>query len=163
MIGIMIKHSRRPQRGRPLALSLAFSLALAGCAADIIPHGTIPTEDQIAFIKPGVSTQSDVLNTLGTASTVSIFDDGVSWIYIGSHSRQVAVFEREELDRRVLVIRYGKTGVVEDVVSLTKENGADVNVVVRATPTRGKDLSLIQELLNNVGRFDSPKSSGKSK
>jgi len=138
-----------------LAAPLLLSAGLAACAPDIAPHGALPNEEQVASIKPGVTTQADVLTILGTASTVSMFDNGVSWIYIGSHSEQYAFFANKELDRRILVIRFGKADVVEDVVTLSQADGAEVKVVARATPTRGKDLSLIQELLGNVGRFES--------
>lgn len=145
---------------RTLRLSpFVVAAALAACAPDIAPHGALPTEDQIATVKPGVSVQSDVLNNLGTASTTSMFDGGLSWIYIGSHTEQYAIFANTELDRHILVIRFNKAGTVEDVVTLTKENGKDLVLVARTTPTRGKDLNLIQELLNNVGRFSSDSNS----
>lgn len=153
----MQKLSRAPAFSRFIRHAVAPLVLVAGvaaCSPDIAPHGTLPSEDQVASIKPGVSTQGDVLTTLGTASTVSIFDNGITWIYIGSHSEQYAIFANKELDRHILVIRFGKSDVVEDVVTLSQADGANVQVVARTTPTRGKDLSLIQELLNNVGRFD---------
>ena len=39
---------------------------------------------------------------------------------------------------------------------LTIEDGIVIDPVSRATPTHGRDLGLLEQLLGNIGRFDAP-------
>jgi len=42
---------------------------------------------------------------------------------------------------------------VEDVFTYTENDRREVELVSRVTPTAGNELSLIQQLFGNVGRF----------
>ena len=93
---------------------------------------------------------SAILN--GTPSAVSTFDNE-AWYYVGSRTSRFAFLEPEILERTVLVIRFDKDGIVRQVERLSKEDGRDVQVVERKTPTRGRELTILEQLIGNVGRF----------
>ncbi|WP_343031072.1 outer membrane protein assembly factor BamE [Roseospira navarrensis] len=139
--------------GTAVGLALAGGLLLGACAPDINARGNAPTEERLSQIEPGKQTRAEVAALLGTPSTTATFDDE-TWYYISGQTKQFAVFEREELARRVIAIRFGADGTVEDMRELGLADGREVDVVSRETPTLGNDLSIIEQLLGNLGRFE---------
>ena len=51
------------------------------------------------------------------------------------------------------VVNFGYDGLVQETKYYTLEDGWDVELVARETPTEGQELNLIQQLLGNIGRF----------
>ena len=68
-------------------------------------------------------------------------------------ARRTAFFEPKLLERKIVAIVFDDEGVVEDVVTYTENDKKDVELVSRVTPTAGNELSLLQQLFGNVGRF----------
>jgi len=125
---------------------------LTACADNIDPRGNAPMPDALAQIQPGRVTRSDVVALIGTPATASLFGDD-HWYYISSHFKTVAFFKPEELDRQVIVIDFDKSGTVVAVRKLGLEEGREVAMVDRVTPAPGKELSLLEQLIGNVGKF----------
>lgn len=128
-------------------------LLLVACSPDISARGNAPTEDRLGRIEPGAQTRAEVAALLGTPSTTATFDDE-TWYYISAQTTQTAIFQREELDRRVIAISFDTDGTVKEVRELGLDDGNDVAVVSRETPTLGNELSIIEQLLGNLGRFE---------
>jgi outer membrane protein assembly factor BamE (lipoprotein component of BamABCDE complex) len=129
--------------------------SMVGCSDTIDPRGNAPLPDALAQIQPGRVTRSDVVALIGTPATASLFGDD-HWYYISSHFQTIAFYSPEELDRQVIVIDFDKSGTVTAVRRLGLEDGKDVAMVPRATPAPGKELSLLEQLIGNVGKFGSP-------
>jgi outer membrane protein assembly factor BamE (lipoprotein component of BamABCDE complex) len=127
-------------------------LGLAACSDTIDPRGNAPMPDALAQIQPGRVTRSDVVALIGTPATASLFGDD-HWYYISSHFQTIAFYAPEELDRQVIVIDFDKAGTVTAVRKLGLEDGKDVAMVARTTPAPGKELSLLEQLIGNVGKF----------
>jgi outer membrane protein assembly factor BamE (lipoprotein component of BamABCDE complex) len=153
--------SGRPRQALPpmmgmtrIGLAAAVFCGLAGCTPERDVRGILPDQEQIAEITPGQTRQDDVTRIMGTPTAMATFDREI-WYYIGERTETVAFFKPEVKEHRVVVVRFDKQGVVEDVrqVDATKE-GKNVALVPRETPTKGKELTLIQQLLGNVGRFN---------
>lgn len=125
---------------------------VAACGPDVIPHGDLPQPDHLSQIEPG-RTRSDVLALLGTPSTTFNLDAD-RWYYISNQSQEYMWHHIEEVSRLVIVIDFDKKGVVTGVRKLTLKDGEDVAMVERTTPTSGNTLSLLGQLVGNVGRFD---------
>ncbi len=106
----------------------------------------------VSKINPGVHTRIDIASLLGSPSTVSTFQDS-KWYYIGQKTTQFAFFEPEILERKVLVISFDDAGYVADTRTYGIEDGKIIDPVERITPTEGRELSIIQQLLGNLGRF----------
>src|SRR3546814_12578917 len=66
----------------------------------------------------------------------------------------------EVVDRQVLVITFDETGIVEGTKTFGMADAQEIEPVERETPTEGRDLTLIQQLFGNIGRFSSPMSNG---
>ena len=44
-------------------------------------------------------------------------------------------------------------GIVQQVERLEKQDGRDIQIVDRKTPTRGKELTILEQLIGNIGKF----------
>jgi outer membrane protein assembly factor BamE (lipoprotein component of BamABCDE complex) len=133
--------------------ALAFA-ALNACTPEKDVHGVLPDKELVAEIKPGQTRQEDVTRILGTPSATATFDKE-TWYYIGERTETVAFFKPSVLEHKVIVVRFDKQGTVEDVQQVdAKKDGKDVTPVARETPTKGKELTVLQQLIGNVGRFN---------
>ena len=128
---------------------------LAACSPNLSNHGNIPDVEIVKSIRLGKSNRDQVQAMLGTPSAVATFDKE-AWYYVGSRTSQIAFWEPDLLERKVLVIRFDKKGVVQQVERIGKQDGRDVQIVDRKTPTRGKELTVLEQLLGNVGKFTGP-------
>ena len=129
------------------------ALLLAACSTNLQVRGNFPDPEVVAEIRPGVHGREEIASLLGSPSTVSSFRDDV-WFYIGQRTSQFAFMKPDVLERRVLVVSFDRSGRVAEARTLTRADGRDIDPVARETPTEGQDLSLLQQLLGNVGRFD---------
>ena len=126
----------------PVAV-LTVALSLSACEPRTAQRGAMPDVDVIAAIQPQKSTRADVERALGEET----------WMYIGEETEQLAFLERDINERSVLIIRFNKDGIVEDVESHGLEASRTVEPVERTTPTVGKKLTVIEQLMGNLNRF----------
>jgi len=147
-----LKHRRAIYKA---ALALGVSLAVCACAPRIEQRGNHPDEDQVVQINPGIDDKNHVEQLLGTPSAMSSFNDK-TWYYISKLTSQTAFFDPEVIDQEILAITFNDDNIVENMKVYGKENGQMVELVERTTPTEGNDLTLIQQLLGNLGRFNAP-------
>ena len=142
--------------GRPgrLVLSLAGAamLLLGACQSDVRVHGNMPDQEVVSEIQPGIHSRDDIANLLGSPSTVSTFEDHI-WYYIGQKSKKFAFFKPDVLERKVLVISFDGGGRVDQTKTFTLADAQDIDPVGRETPTEGRDITLLQQLFGNIGRF----------
>ncbi|HSV29475.1 MAG TPA: outer membrane protein assembly factor BamE [Candidatus Omnitrophota bacterium] len=134
------------------ALAVLLSLGAAACTPAVDQRGNLPHPDLVAQVQAGKSTRDDVLAVLGTPSTTMTYG-GESWHYISARTETKAFFEPEFKERKVLSIVFDKNGVVREITSKGLEDGREVESVERVTPTAGKDLTILEQLIGNVGRF----------
>jgi outer membrane protein assembly factor BamE (lipoprotein component of BamABCDE complex) len=134
-------------------LALVLGLGASACSPIVHTRGHMVEPERLATIQAGKSTADDVLQALGTPTSVGAFDTR-SWFYIGQVTERVAFFEPEVVERRVVAIRFEPNGVVKDVRSIDKSQGQDLEIVERATPTAGHEMGLLEQLIGNVGKFN---------
>ena len=126
---------------------------VAGCAARIDQRGNKPDEDQVVQINPGVDDKNRVAELIGTPSTISTFDDR-TWYYISKRTETTAFFDPDVTDQEVLAVNFNEDGIVESMRLYGQEDGRTIAYVDRITPTEGKELTIIQQLFGNLGRFN---------
>lgn len=133
-------------------LLLSSVLLLGACSNEIKVHGNIPDPEVLANIHPGVDNRSDVLNKLGSPSTLSTFQDNI-WYYIGSRAEQgPSIFPAEEIERSVFAVSFTPAGIVQETKLYTLEDAQEVDLVDRETPTEGRELTFIEQMLGNLWR-----------
>lgn len=134
------------------ALALAATLIAGGCTPTVDLRGNLPTPENLAQIQPGKTTREEVQLLLGTPSATATFG-GESWQYISSRTETTAFFKPELKDRKVVSIAFDRSGVVKEVTQRGLEDGIAVQSVERETPTAGKELSVLEQLVGNIGKF----------
>lgn len=143
----------KPRHARSMIAAVAaLALALAACEPRIDTHGFMPNAELVAQIEIGAQGKLEVAQVLGTPSTVATFDENI-WYYITQQSRTFAFFKPEIVDQRVLVVTFGDDELVSAIDTYTIEDGLIIDPVTRTTPTSGKQLTLVQQLFGNIGRF----------
>jgi outer membrane protein assembly factor BamE (lipoprotein component of BamABCDE complex) len=147
-------HSWR-RRGRCAVagfLLAAMGLALVACDTPVRIRGHVADPESIEAIKAGEYTQDDVLALLGTPSTVSTFDER-KWYYIGHKWTKFAFQHPEIIERSVLVLSFDDTGYVSNKQIFSLADGREIEPIDRETPTEGRDFTVMQQLLGNLGRL----------
>lgn len=140
-------------RSLMVALVGLSALALGGCAKDINARGNLPPEEAFAQLQPGQQTRQDVQQILGTPSTIGSFGDE-TWYYISALTTQYAFYSVEEIERDVFALSFDERGILQEVKTYGLDDGEDLQIVERETPTMGREFSLIEQLIGNLGRFD---------
>jgi outer membrane protein assembly factor BamE (lipoprotein component of BamABCDE complex) len=140
-----------PRLLRASAALLLVSLA-AACSPTLDQRGYVPDPVALDRIKPGGQTRGDVAELLGTPSSVTPFSDD-TWIYIQRKTATLAFFEPRVLEQNVVVVEFDDAGLVRDVRRYTLEDGKVIDPVSRKTPAPGKELTFLEQLVGNVGRF----------
>lgn len=135
-----------------LTIVLAAVLAASACAPRVAIRGNLPREEKVAKITVGKQNRDEVAEILGTPSTVGTFDDKV-WYYISRKTEKFAFLEEKIIDQQVLAIYFGDKNIVQAIYRYNKDDLRHVGMVDRETPTAGKDLSVLDQLIGNLGRF----------
>ncbi|MBI4183764.1 MAG: outer membrane protein assembly factor BamE [Proteobacteria bacterium] len=132
------------------------ALALGACAADIESRidtrGNWVRASQIEKVMSGGQTRAEVLELLGTPSSISTFDDQ-TWYYIGRVTVRQLFFHPTVVDQQVLAVHFDEAGRVAAVDQLGVDKARDIAFVERQTATTGHSEGVIQQLLGNIGRF----------
>jgi len=143
-----------------VVLAACVAVSLAACSPRISPRGNLPTADQLSQIKPGVSDKASVTRVLGSPSSIASFDD-TTWYYISQRSEELAFFKPEATDTAVVAVTFDKDGIVKDVQKRASKGPRDIEPVARTTPAPGKELSFIEQLIGNFGKFNTNSAAGK--
>ena len=142
---------------RAILAGVALSALTAGCIKPVQSyHGYIVDEAQPKEMEPGVDTRASVLARLGTPSTKSIFDDN-TWFYVSTEQERLAFFREEVSARNIVAVRFGEDDKVEEILTYNADDGEVINYAQRETPTLGRELSLLEQLLGSVGNVALPR------
>jgi outer membrane protein assembly factor BamE (lipoprotein component of BamABCDE complex) len=136
------------------AVVVILALLAAACSPRVDYRGYLPRKQDMDKIQVGLS-KSEVEAALGTPSTrATINREGDSYYYISSVVHQAAFFKPEEVDRQVFAVRFDASDRVASFAHYGLEDGQIVNFSSNQTPTRGKELTVLQQIFSNLGRFD---------
>ncbi len=141
-----------PWRGGGVLVAALVATVLGACSPMKVTRGNLVDDDRLAGIRAGTSRQSDVAVILGSPTAVATFDPN-TWYYIGQRTEQTAFLDPEVTERRVLIVRFDDAGVVRELEELGADDGQEVQLSARETPTAGRDLSFLEQMLGNIGRF----------
>lgn len=133
-------------------------LGLGACTPTIDIHGEIPAPELLAQVKIGQSTEEQVQQLLGSPSSTTTWGNQV-WHYIYERTETLSFFTPRVKDYREVTIVFDDSGKVSDIKQLGKKALKKVVMVPRETPTAGKELTAIEQLLGNVGKFSKDKDS----
>ncbi len=135
------------------AVFAAATAATSGCSPTADTRGNLPLAEVVDTIERGKQNRDQIVAILGSPSTTATFGKQETWYYIGTRTETVAFFKPKLLERKILVIKFDDRGVVDAITSYDASAGKKVELVERVTPTKGKQLGVIEQILGNVGRF----------
>ncbi len=128
---------------------------LASCTPIVDTRGHSAEALDLSQIVVGQTSSDDVAALLGSPTSSSNFGDE-TWYYITQKKERVGVFAPEVKEQHVTAITFDSTRHVSHVGEFTKEEGKPVQMVSKKTPTEGHDMTFIEQMLGNVGRFNGP-------
>jgi len=131
----------------------ALALGLVACNPTLRNHGYIASADaKPQEIEANSDTKATVLSRLGNPSIKSTFDDD-TWFYLTSVRQRLAYLRPITEERTITAVTFNDDGQVTKVAEYGIENGQYVNYVDRETPTRGKELSMLEQIFGTIGRI----------
>ena len=147
--------------------SVGIVLAMsAGCAPSRDYHGYIVDEIHPNQIEVGVDTRSTVMAKLGSPSVSGMFNPGeeitkdanddASWVYITYRRARLAYFKPEVESRTITRITFDDADAVASVEEFDLADGQEVAFSSRETPTRGRELGILEQIFGTVGRVVLP-------
>jgi outer membrane protein assembly factor BamE (lipoprotein component of BamABCDE complex) len=148
---------REAMRRASLAFFSLGAVVLAGCEPVYDTRGNLPDPDAVLQVQPGVDDRRQVAQLLGSPSTVAVFSDK-TWYYISKKTKRISFLDPEVLDQEVLAIKFDDQGLVSDMKLYGLENARPITPDPNITPTSGRELTILQQIMGNIGRFSSPDS-----
>lgn len=144
---------------RTKLLIAAFSAAAltTACAPVIGQNGFQAIDARPTDIVAGTDTKQTVLARLGTPSTTSTFESDNIWYYISQVTEKYTYNRAQVTQRSVTEITFDEAGRVAEVRTLGLDDGQRLAMNSRETPTRGRQLTILEQLLGNVGRGQLPR------
>lgn len=142
---------------KTVTLLLGSIALISACTATQSTRGNIVEDFRLSEVTPGVSTRANVLKSLGSPTTKAPFDENI-WYYIGQKMEKHGIFDPEVVEERVIVVAFNEEGIV-DRLQEVDQNRVDVPKVRRKTPTGGNEVTFMEQLIGNVGRFNRPEES----
>ena len=141
----------------PRAVCAVLGVAcLAACSTTVVTHGYQLDERRMAQVKPGVTTRQEVGQLLGTPSTLATFDDQ-NWYYISQRYERANFYLQDLVAQDVYTITFDGNGVVSEVNKRDMEAAQAIKPDPDATRTLGNELTIVEQFLGNIGRFNTDK------
>lgn len=135
---------------------LAVGLVLGACSPIVRTHGHRLDDPALAQITPGQTSREQVAQLLGSPSALSTFDDS-AWYYVSQRTERRSFYQKDVVEQKVVTISFDDQGLVEDVDEHDLDQARQIEPVARVTPTEGNELSLFEQFVGNVGRFNVPR------
>lgn len=155
----MIYSSGKYKSGiRGAAAGLALSGLLA-CAPVMDIRGYVFDESVLPQLEIGKTSETDIISIMGSPSTISTLNGG-AYYYINSKFVTEAYRAPKEVERRVLAIFFDDEKKIRDLGYYTLEDGKILTIIERTTETQGRQLSVLEQIFGNLGRFESSEGGG---
>lgn len=153
-IGIFLQFVNAMQR---ILLCFICVFVVTACSPVVSQRGNFLQDYQLSDVKPQTHTRSDVLRLLGSPTAQSTFNPDI-WYYIGQETEKRGILDDRVKNERIVVVAFNEQGVVQ-VVEDVDADRLDVPYAKGKTPTHGNELTFMQQLLGNLGRFNAPQGS----
>jgi len=135
----------------PLIMLVA-ALALAGCAPTFRNHGYIPSDEDLQQLAVGVDTRASVTDLVGPPSSGGLLEGG-DYYYVRSRTQAFGIRAPKEIERQVLVLSFDSADVLQNIERFGLEAGRVVSLSRRVTRSSVGEVSLIRQLLGNIGQL----------
>ncbi|MDB2415260.1 outer membrane protein assembly factor BamE [Rickettsiales bacterium] len=135
---------------------LLFVAALsASCVKNYSSTGYSFNQSTIDTLKVNKTRKAVVERRLGSPSTVSTYGDDI-WYYISTEYENVAFFDPKIKKQTVLEIEFNSNETIKSIKKYDAKDAKAVNFSKDKTYVGGDDFTVLQQLIGNIGRFNSP-------
>ncbi len=128
-------------------------LALVGCSPMQRFHGYAPDETQLAEIEVGRDTRESVAEKVGRPGMSGVME-GSAWYYVQSDWVERGWRAPVEVNREVVAITFDGANRVANIERFGLEDGEVVPLTRRVTSTGPTGMTLLRQLLGNIGQFN---------
>jgi outer membrane protein assembly factor BamE (lipoprotein component of BamABCDE complex) len=137
-----------------LVLAASLGLSVGACTmGEEFQRGYLIDERTVQQVKSGMSGEQ-VLQTLGTPSTVSTVGNK-SWYYISQTTRRrVAFMGESQTNQRVLAVYFDRNLKVERVALYGVQDGKVFDFISRTTPSSGQESTFIGAMFRGIGALN---------
>ncbi len=125
---------------------------MAACTPQIEIRGHVIEEEVLKELKEGVDNKTSISESFGTPSTAATFDADI-WYYISTTQIRKAFFDPQLQERTIVAVEFDKDGNLAATRRYSLKDGRAVVWASRETPTRGRELTFLEQMFGNFGRF----------
>ena len=132
---------------------LSSVILLNSCGLETYQSGDLPSQQTLNMIQAGMP-QEKVIDLIGKPIFENKIGSDSFYIYFKSKKENRAFYHPEEIERDVYVISFNQDKSVRSIRHLTLQDGHDVAYDPAHTQVTGKELSVLEQLVKNFGRYD---------
>lgn len=133
------------------ATALVLALSAAACTPDRITRGHHLDQQDIDKVQVGITTQQQLVDILGSPSSVATFEQrSDTWYYISKQSERYTELDESTVAQQVVAIDFDESGRVANLRQYDLGDAQDVAYVDRETPTQGDKLGFFEQLFGNL-------------
>ena len=126
---------------------------LASCAPEQQIRGVSIKKHQLDRLITNQTTKQEVLDILGSPSSVTSFGDNV-WYYIIQKRLKKAFFKADIQEYIAYELTFTEQNILQNITTYDQNDTRSIEFLQNTTPTVGTETSVIQQLLGNVGKFN---------
>ncbi|MEZ5825044.1 MAG: outer membrane protein assembly factor BamE [Geminicoccaceae bacterium] len=125
---------------------------MAACTPSVKQHGHRIDAELLARLVPDRPPKEEVLRLIGSPSSIGTFEDD-RWYYVSQRTERVSFYQSEITEQDVVVVAFDDRGLVSGIHQQGLDQAQNVAPADETTRTLGKELSLFEQLVGNIGRF----------
>ena len=144
------------RRTVPLFLIGALLPMVSACETIVDQRGFAPTPGSVEKLEVGSQSREDVVRLVGSPSAVGTFNPNV-WYYITQKQENWGPSRPWIAEQDVIQITFNEQGRVANIKYYDLKDAQNITMVSRITPTSGKELTVLEQILGNVGKFSGPR------
>ena len=131
------------------------ALMLTACGLEKFQNSDLPESRRLELIQVGDS-KDKVLRVLGTPNYQSVPEEGIGDVMFYAQAKKSSriFFDPEVTERVVHVYTFNNKGVLTEKKELTLADGHKVAYDDSITKVGGKELSVLEQLAENFGRYN---------
>ncbi len=129
-------------------------LIIQSCTPVVKTRGNMIETERLTEIKVGETSRKEVLKLMGSPTTRAPFDPN-TWYYIGRKTEKKGILDPKTVEQQIIKVRFNKEAIVEEFGIVDAKN-RDIAVSKDKTHTAGNDVTILQQIIGNVGKFNTP-------
>jgi len=143
------------RRAVPFALAPLALALVAACDNVSTIRGFSPSPGSVDKLEVNTQSREDVQRLIGSPSAVATFNPNV-WYYISEKQEYWGPKRPWISEQNVIQITFNDSGRISSLKYYDLEDAKEITMVARITPTSGKELTVLEQLLGNIGKFTGP-------